>query len=234
MCAPYRGVATPTGPVVTLADGIAVKHPGALTGPLVERWVDDIVAVDEDVIADAMVMLMERAKLYVEGAGAVGVAAVEAGLVTPPISGTTCVVLSGGNVDLGIVPGLIRRHETEAGRRLVISARIDDRPGALVRLLAAFADAGANLVEVEHHREGARPARPRDRRARHVRGPQPRARGGRDRRRAVRRLRGAAGRGALVRMNARASGVQTYLLVGRLGRWTAPRCCTSSNRRSNT
>ncbi|MET0146204.1 MAG: threonine ammonia-lyase [Ilumatobacteraceae bacterium] len=154
ICAPYQGAAAPTGPVVTLADGIAVKHPGALTGPLVERWVDDVVAVDEDAIADAMVMLMERAKLYVEGAGAVGVAAVEAGLVVAPARGTTCVVLSGGNVDLGIVPGLIRRHETEAGRRLVVSARIDDRPGALVRLLGAFADAGANLVEVEHHREG--------------------------------------------------------------------------------
>ena len=61
---------------MTLADGIAVKHPGELTGPLVERWVDEIVAVDEDAIADAMVLLMERAKLYVEGAGAVGVAAV--------------------------------------------------------------------------------------------------------------------------------------------------------------
>ena len=69
-------------------------------------------------------------------------------------TGTTCVVLSGGNVDLGVVPGLIRRHETEAGRRLVVFARIDDRPGALVRLLAEFAAAGANLIEVEHQREG--------------------------------------------------------------------------------
>ena len=143
-----------SGPVVTLADGIAVKHRGELTGPLVERWVDEIVAVDEDAIADAMVMLMERAKLYVEGAGAVGVAAVHAGLVTPATTGTTCVVLSGGNVDLGVVPGLIRRHETEAGRRLVVSARIDDRPGSLVRLLGVFAAAGANLVEVQHQREG--------------------------------------------------------------------------------
>ncbi len=154
VCAPYLGDAPASGPVVTLADGIAVKHRGELTGPLVEHWVDEIVAVDEDAIADAMVMLMERAKLYVEGAGAVGVAAVHAGLVTPPATGTTCVVLSGGNVDLGVVPGLIRRHETEAGRRLVVSARIDDRPGSLVRLLGVFAAAGANLVEVQHQREG--------------------------------------------------------------------------------
>ena len=176
VCAPYAGGASPSGPVVTLADGIAVKQPGALTAPLVEQWVDEMVTVDEDAIADAMVLLMERAKLFVEGAGAVGVAAVSAGLITPAETGTTCVILSGGNVDLGIVPGLIRRHETERGRRLVVFARIDDRPGALVRLLAEFAAAGANLIEVEHRARGRRPARPRDRRARHVRGAQPAAR----------------------------------------------------------
>ncbi len=154
VCAPYAGGVAPSGPVVTLADGIAVKHPGELTGPLIAGWVDELVAVDEDAIADAMVLLMDRAKLYVEGAGAVGVAAVAAGLVVPPATGTTCVVLSGGNVDLGIVPGLIRRHETQAGRRLVVVARIDDRPGSMVKLLAAFAAAGANLVEVQHQREG--------------------------------------------------------------------------------
>ena len=154
VCAPYAGGHSPSGPVVTLADGIAVKQPGRLTGPLIAAWVDDLVAVDEDAIADAMVLLMDRAKLYVEGAGAVGVAAVCAGLVQPAPAGTTCVVLSGGNVDLGIVPGLIRRHETTAGRRLVVFARIDDRPGSLVRLLGAFAAAGANLIEVQHQREG--------------------------------------------------------------------------------
>jgi threonine dehydratase len=154
VCAPYAGDAPPRGPVLTLADGIAVKHPGEFTGPLVDRWVDEIVSVDEDDIADAMVMLMDRAKLYVEGAGAVGVAALRSRAVEPAGSGTTCVVLSGGNVDLGVIPGLIRRHETAAGRRLVIFARIDDRPGSLVRLLNVFATAGANLVEVQHEREG--------------------------------------------------------------------------------
>ena len=76
-CAPYAGEEPSTGPIVTLADGIAVKRPGQLTGPLVERWIDDVVTVHEDAIADAMVFLMDRAKLYVEGAGAVGVAAVQ-------------------------------------------------------------------------------------------------------------------------------------------------------------
>ncbi len=154
VCAPYSGADAPEGAVVTLADGIAVKRPGRLTAPLVERWLDDVVTIGEDAIADAMVMLMDRAKLYVEGAGAVGVAAVRSGIVAPATSGTTCIVLSGGNVDLGVVPGLIRRHETEAGRRLVLFARIDDRPGSLVRFLGVFAAAGANLVEVEHQREG--------------------------------------------------------------------------------
>lgn len=153
-CAPYRGLDVPSGAVVTLADGIAVKQPGEITGPLIDRWVDDVVAVDEDSIADAMVLLMERAKLYVEGAGAVGVAALMSGAIVPSRTGTTCVVISGGNVDLGVVPGLIRRHEHQAGRRLAVFSRIDDRPGALAALLEVFAAGGADLIEVEHIREG--------------------------------------------------------------------------------
>ena len=154
VCAPYRGLDVPVGAVLTLADGIAVKHPGEITGPLVDHWVDDIVAIDEDSIADAMVMLMERAKLYVEGAGAVGVAALMSGAIVQPTTGATCVVISGGNVDLGVVPGLIRRHEHQAGRRLAVFSRIDDRPGALASLLEVFAAGGADLIEVEHIREG--------------------------------------------------------------------------------
>jgi hypothetical protein len=154
VCAPYAGGAAAAGPVVTLADGIAVKYPGELTGPLVDQWVDEVVTVDEDAIADAMVLLMDRAKLYVEGAGAVGVAALLSGSVNPAARGSTCVVLSGGNVDLGVVPSLIRRHENRAGRRLSVVARIDDRPGSLAHLLAVFADGGADLIEVQHVREG--------------------------------------------------------------------------------
>ncbi len=154
VCAPYAGGPVAEGPVLTLADGIAVKYPGRITGPLVEHWVDEIVTVDEDSIADAMVLLMDRAKLYAEGAGAVGVAALLSGAVHPSETGTTCVVVSGGNVDLGVVPSLIRRHENQAGRRLSVIARIDDRPGGLATLLTVFADGGADLIEVEHIREG--------------------------------------------------------------------------------
>lgn len=154
VCSPYLGAHVPPGPIHTLADGIAVKYPGAVTAPLIQEWVDEIVTVDEDMIADAMVLLMEKAKLYVEGAGAVGVAALLGERFNVPGRSRICVVLSGGNVDLGVVPGLIRRRENQAGRRLAIFARIGDRPGGLAQLLTVFANGGANLIEVEHQREG--------------------------------------------------------------------------------
>ena len=149
-----RGEPVAASSAVTIADGIAVKRPGELTLALVRRWLDDVVAVGEDEIAEAMVLLMEQSKLVVEGAGAVGVAALLGGLVTPAVSGTTVVVLSGGNVDPGLLAVLARRHETQVGRRLVLFTRMSDRPGSLARLLACVADAGANLLEVEHVREG--------------------------------------------------------------------------------
>lgn len=153
-CAPYANEQPPTGPIITLADGIAVKKPGRFTRPLVEKWIDDIVVVDEDAVADAMVLLMERSKLYVEGAGAVGVSALLSERAAPARNGTTCVVLSGGNVDLGVVPGLVRRHETQAGRRLILFVKVSDRPGGLARLLSIFAEAGASVIDIEHVREG--------------------------------------------------------------------------------
>ena len=158
-CAPFanslrRGEPIAVQTALTIADGIAVKRPGELTLELVARWLDDMVDVGEDEIAEAMVLLMERSKLVVEGAGAVGVAALLGGLVTPARSGTTVVVLSGGNVDAGMLAAVARRHETQVGRRLALFTRLPDRPGSLAHLLACVADAGANLVEVEHVREG--------------------------------------------------------------------------------
>ena len=138
----------------TLADGIAVKRPSGITVGLIERHVDEIVAVGENEIADAIVMLLMRSKLVVEGAGAVGAAALMAGRVTPPGRGTTVVVLSGGNIDTGLLSPVIRRHETNAGRRVVLFARIPDRPGSLARLLTCLGLSGGNLVTVEHLREG--------------------------------------------------------------------------------
>jgi len=139
----------------TLADGIAVKRPGELTLPLISKYVDEVVTVGEDAIADAIVLLLERAKLLVEGAGAVGAAAIFSDRVTPPPGeGTAVVVLSGGNLDTGVLADAIRRHETRSGRRLVLFARMSDRPGQLARLLTCLGASGANLIEVDHLREG--------------------------------------------------------------------------------
>jgi threonine dehydratase len=138
----------------TICDGIAVKKPGAVTGPLLERHVDEIVSVTDDQVAEAMVLLLERSKLVVEGAGAVGVAALLHGRVSPPAHGDTCAVLSGGNVDASLLAECIRLGETAAGRRMVLSTTVPDRPGALSGLLALVAEHGANVVDVEHLRDG--------------------------------------------------------------------------------
>jgi threonine dehydratase len=158
-CSPYpeslrRGEPVPASSALTIADGIAVKRPGDLTLELLSRYADDIVVVEEDATAEAMVVLMERCKLVVEGAGAVGVAALLGGQTSASDRGTTVAVLSGGNVDPGLLAAVARRHESEAGRRLVLLTRVPDRPGNLATLLVKVADAGANIVEVSHVREG--------------------------------------------------------------------------------
>lgn len=137
----------------TIADGIAVKRPGEVTLPLVRRWVDDVVVVSEDETAEAMVWLLERSKLVVEGGGAVGVAALMGGHVNPAPTGSTVIVLSGGNVDAGLLAGIAQRHETLAGRRLRLFTVISDRPGGLAALLTTIADAGGNVVHADHVRE---------------------------------------------------------------------------------
>jgi threonine dehydratase len=137
-----------------LADGIAVKHPGELTGPLLDRVLDETVSVGEDAIAEAIMMLLERTKLVVEGAGAVGVAALRDGVVEPAKAGTTVVILSGGNIDTGVLADIARHHETEHGRRLRVFTTIPDEPGSLAALLTKLAEGGANLIDVAHVREG--------------------------------------------------------------------------------
>jgi threonine dehydratase len=138
-----------------LADGIAVKQPGSVTTPLLERYVDEVKSVEEEAIADAIMLLLERTKLVVEGAGAVGVAALRQGLVAPAESGTTVVILSGGNIDTGVLADIARHHETERGRRLRVFTTISDTPGSLAALLTKLGEGGANLIDVAHVREGA-------------------------------------------------------------------------------
>jgi threonine dehydratase len=158
-CATVRGSLAVGRPVPvdsarTIADGIAVKRPGELTLGLIARWVDDVVVAAEDDVAEAMVFMLERAKLVVEGAGAVGVAALLSGAAAAAADGVTAVVLSGGNVGAGLLAEVTRRHETQSGRRLVLMARVPDRPGALAELLAVIGRVGANLLQVQHFREG--------------------------------------------------------------------------------
>jgi threonine dehydratase len=158
-CAPFPASIAAGEPVavdsaLTIADGIAVKRPGELTLSLISTWVDEMVVVGEDEVAEAMVFLLERAKLVVEGAGAVGVAALLAGRLEGPGRATTVAILSGGNVDPGLLAQIARRHETQAGRRLMLLARLPDRPGSLAQLLSLVGQLGANLLDVEHIREG--------------------------------------------------------------------------------
>jgi threonine dehydratase len=140
-------------PETTVADGIAVKHPGELTAPLIERWLDDIVAVSEDEIGDAMAALLADGKLVVEGAGAVGVAALASGRSSPAPSGTTAVILSGGNIDETLLAAIARRSGARQGRGAVLYTTIADKPGSLAQLLEAVGSTGASVVDVRHVRD---------------------------------------------------------------------------------
>jgi threonine dehydratase len=136
----------------TIADGIAVKHPGELTMAILDDLLDDLVHVEDEAIAEAITLLLERAKLVVEGAGAASTAAVLAGVAGG--SGEVCVLLSGGNIDPTMLISVMRHGLTLAGRYLVFRTKIADRPGSLVELLELIAAERGNVVSVEHHREG--------------------------------------------------------------------------------
>ena len=136
----------------TIAEGIWVKKPGDLTSAIIREHVDEVVTVSDDEISAAILLLLERCKLVVEGAGAAGLAAVLAGRAgaDDPVA----VVLSGGNIDPSLLISVMRHGLTLAGRYLVVRTRIPDRPGELLKLLSLAAEARANVVSVEHHREG--------------------------------------------------------------------------------
>ena len=136
--------------MTTMADGIAVARPGQVPFAAIEELVDDVVTVSEESISGALVMLLERAKLVVEPAGAVAVAAImdrPQDYATPAVA-----VLSGGNVDPLLLAKLIRHGLASAGRYLSVGVRIPDRPGGLARLLGELAEVGANVLEVVHER----------------------------------------------------------------------------------
>jgi threonine dehydratase len=136
----------------TIADGIAVKQPGELTSAILDDALDEMITVSDEEISEAIVLLLERSKLVVEGAGAVGVAALLAGRAGG--SGPALVVLSGGNIDATMLISVMRHGLTVAGRYLVVRTHLGDRPGELIKLLSLIAEERGNLIAVEHHREG--------------------------------------------------------------------------------
>jgi threonine dehydratase len=141
----------PDGPGYTIADGIAVKKPGDLTMSILAETLDEVVAVTDEEISEAIVLLLERTKLVVEGAGAVAVAALLSGKTAA--RGTVVPLLSGGNIDASLLISVMRHGLAASGRYLVLRTRVPDRPGELARLLTLLANDRVNVVEVEHQRE---------------------------------------------------------------------------------
>ena len=139
-------------PGLTIADGISVKSRGELASSILERTLDDTVEVSDEEISDALVLCLERKKLLVEGAGAVGIAALLAGRAGG--SGPVGIVLSGGNIDATTLISVVRLGLTRADRYLALRTLIPDSPGELRNLLDLVAGVRGNLVSVDHHREG--------------------------------------------------------------------------------
>jgi threonine dehydratase len=136
----------------TIADGIAVKRPGDLTFPLIERYVDDIIAVDEVEIAAAVHTLLERQKLLAEGAGAVALAGLSTGKIAVQRGEAVVMILSGGNIDLNLAGRIVDRGLVADGRLARLAVTVPDRPGSLALLTELIAEAGGNVLEVAHGR----------------------------------------------------------------------------------
>jgi threonine dehydratase len=141
--------------IMTIADGIATKRPGELTFSIIQQLVDDVVLVNDEDIINAVLLLMERCKMMVEGAGAIGLAALLSGTVK--LSGKKVLVpLTGGNIDMNLVGRFIEHGMAVAGRYFVIHTRLTDRPGELMRMLSIIADMRINVIDVRHQRISSR------------------------------------------------------------------------------
>ncbi|KLU59425.1 L-threonine dehydratase catabolic TdcB [Peptococcaceae bacterium CEB3] len=138
--------------IPTIADGIAVKTPGALTFEICQHYVDEIVTVDEEEIARAILLLLERVKTVAEGAGAVSIAAVLN--CFPALKHRKlAAVISGGNIDVNTVTRIINKGLVKSGRKVFFDTVISDKPGELWQLLKLIADSNANVLAVTHSRE---------------------------------------------------------------------------------
>jgi len=138
--------------IPTIADGIAVKTPGDLTFDIVQRYVDDIVTVDEEEIASGILLLLERVKTVAEGAGAASIAAVIHRLSSNK-NRKIAAIISGGNIDVNTMTRIINKGLVKSGRKVFFDTIISDKPGVLWQLLQLIANAGANVLAITHSRE---------------------------------------------------------------------------------
>jgi threonine dehydratase len=138
-------------PATTIADGIAVRRAGNLTLPVVEKYVDEIVTVDEDEIASAILMLLEREKTLAEGAGAAALAALLQQR-TSLKAAHTAVLVCGGNIDVTLLARIIERGMVQDGRLIRLRIHLLDKPGALHDLTRLIAEHRANIVDTLHNR----------------------------------------------------------------------------------
>ncbi|GIU81836.1 MAG: threonine ammonia-lyase [Acidobacteria bacterium] len=136
----------------TIADGIAVKRPGEKTLPIIKEFVDEVVEVSEEEIANAIFHCVQNTKLVVEGAGAAGVAALLAGKVKLKPDDTVCAVLCGGNIDANLLTRVLEQVLVRRGRYIFLKLLVADRPGMLAALTKTVAEARANIIEVFHRR----------------------------------------------------------------------------------
>ncbi|MGC9965887.1 MAG: threonine ammonia-lyase [Syntrophobacteraceae bacterium] len=150
-----------TGEVVSveaqrsIADGIMVRQIGRIPFDIIRKRLDRVILVNEDQIAEAVIVLLERKKILAEGAGAVCVAALLSGAIQAPAGAKAVLVISGGNIDISLLDRVIRRGLSRNGRIMRFSVRLDDVPGSLASLLGVVAEAKANVLQIYHNRGGA-------------------------------------------------------------------------------
>jgi len=150
-----------TGEVVSvearrsIADGIMVRQTGRIPFDVMRKRLDRIILVNEDQIAEAVIVLLERKKILAEGAGAVCVAALLSGAIQAPAGAKAVLVISGGNIDISLLDRVIRKGLSRNGRIMRFSVRLDDVPGSLASLLGIIAEAKANVLQIYHYRGGA-------------------------------------------------------------------------------
>jgi threonine dehydratase len=140
----------------TIADGISVRQIGERTFPMIERYVDDLVSVEEEAIADAVLMLLEREKTLAEGAAAVTLAAVLGGKLGDLAGRRVAMVLSGGNIDVSLLSRIIDHGLYKDGRQCLLRVQLADRPGSLARITGVVAEVGANVLRLDHRRGAER------------------------------------------------------------------------------